>query len=184
MQRLPDPAREVRVRSGDLQPLAHVFDGHDPLQRMLGLLHLLLALDEGHDLVAVVLDEFALDHHVTGRKLVADALARGAHVVVRILGNAIPCPAAVREHGLATGTDSGFGRLVSDPVGVFNPRDRALSALRGVPGVRLRGSSDGLHASWTSRSGIVSAREMTNVMSSSPSGLQTVYAVSWVTRAP
>src|SRR5205085_12053681 len=83
-----------------------------------GLLLLLMVLDQRDDLVAVLLEELALDGHVAGGKAVLDALARGTHHLHRVALGLLPRPAALVERRLAFRASSAFRRLVGGIVGI------------------------------------------------------------------
>src|SRR5438045_1195526 len=97
MNFLRDAPGDMRVSSGDFDAVTLLVDGHDPLQRPLRFLALLLRLDQRDDLVAMVGEELALEGDEAGGEAIGDAAARGTSLLVHVAGRIAPLPAAVRE---------------------------------------------------------------------------------------
>jgi hypothetical protein len=82
-QRLADPAREVDVRGPHDDPPVPFLDLHDPVQRVLGLLVLLLVARERENLVLVARRELARDRQLARRIAIVDPTTGPAELFVR-----------------------------------------------------------------------------------------------------
>src|SRR5688572_5935221 len=102
---------------------------------MLGLLALFLPLDRGDDLVLVLLEEVALEHHVARGEVVLGPLAGRANLRVGIRRCGLPAPAAVLEARVARRAARGLRWLLRRPVGIV--RGMLRRVLRTVLAVRV-----------------------------------------------
>lgn len=113
-----DPARQMNVRGEDLKQVVMRRDGHDPIERVLGLFGGFFVSRQRDDLFGLCRGKRSVAGHDTGRHRIRNAAAGGTATRVRIFGGTAPGPAPPVKDGVATGANRRLVRFFLRLVGI------------------------------------------------------------------
>jgi hypothetical protein len=121
LERVPDPMREVNVRSRDDRICAALLDGNDPMQWVLAALGVRHVAGATQHFVAVTIEKLAGQYDLSGRVMVVDTPACRTLLALEREGLSLrPGPTALLVPNTALRTARGLAELLASAIRIMD----------------------------------------------------------------